>query len=93
MAEIYQEKPEVLEVGVSIDGEFIPSLYIVGRNKKEIEEAIAGALHGLASQETRVVPAKKARKARGPNRPKDMPAPIKDNIERTDTAAPSKPWG
>ncbi len=63
MSEVYKEKPEVVEVQVTLDGKDVPAVYVVGRTVPEIESAIAAALHGLAGARTDA-PVKKARKAR-----------------------------
>lgn len=43
MPEVYDEKPEVLEVGKTIDGEFVPQFYLVGRSREQIQSLLSGA--------------------------------------------------
>ena len=65
MAEVYAEKPEVLEVTLAIDGDssFL-TRYVIGKSPKNIHDAVSDALNALALTETVEVKPKKSRKPR-----------------------------
>ncbi len=61
MPEVYEEKPDVLEVKLSVDGTVVISKYVVGVDIAEIESSVGLALAGLVSDAPTPKPKRKRR--------------------------------